>query len=538
MERELRPHHIMHVLPSRRGLLLARRAICWLAVACSSPLVSSAIEAQTRSSPRRSTRRTPPRRPATRPVARPVVPPPATPRSAPELAAALGSSLDAGTRNGDWGVLVVSLTRGDTLFGRNADRPLLPASTMKLFTAALALDRLGPDHRFSTDVLRDAEVGEDGTLRGALYLRGGGDPAFSNRYVRGTPDAPVAELARLVASTGIRRIRGDIVGDASAFESRTIPDGWKTTYLGASYAARVSALSLSENVVWVAVTPTSSGKNATVVLEPSSSAGIPVGGRVRTTGGRGASVMARRNPDGSITVGGSIGLRAGTRRYGLVVEDPARFTAGAFRDALIREGIAVEGALRLGRTPPNASKVASHLSPPLERLVSDMNRESINHFAELIFRNAARDARPDAPGSAESGNALMQEVLAKTGAPRGSAYAADGSGLSTLDRISGRAMIHLLSWSHAAAWGSAFHASLPVAGESELLRNRMRRTPAAGNLHAKTGTTNEVIGLAGYVTAANGEVLAFSFVYNGRDRSAARTTIDRMGAEMAAFIRD
>lgn len=528
---------MLHALHSRRALLLARRSICWIAVACASPLVPSPADAQSRSGARRSARRVP-RRPATRPVARAVIPPPATPRSAPELAAALGSSLDAGTRSGEWGVLVVSLTRGDTLFGRNADEALLPASTMKLFTAALAFDRLGPDHRFSTDVFRNADVGEDGTLRGPLFLRGGGDPAFSNRYVRGTPDAPVAELARLVASTGIRRVKGDIVGDASAFESRTIPEGWKSTYLGSSYAARVSALSLGENVVWVAVTPTSSGKSATVVLEPSSSTGIPLGGRVRTIGGRGASVIARRNPDGSISVGGSIGVRSGTRRYGLVVDDPARFTAGAFRDALIREGVVVEGALRMGRTPPGASKVASHLSPPLERLVSDMNRESINHFAELIFRNAARDARPDAPGSAESGNALLQEVLVKAGAPRASAYAADGSGLSTLDRVSARAMIHLLSWSHRAPWGSAFHASLPVAGESELLRNRMRRTPAAGNLHAKTGTTNEVIGLAGYVTAANGEVLAFSFVYNGRDRSSARTTIDRMGVEMASFIRD
>ncbi len=434
-------------------------------------------------------------------------------------------------------MLVVSLSRGDTLFGRAPDQPMVPASTMKLWSSALALDQLGPDHRFSTDILRDGEVGEDGLLRGPLYLRGGGDPAFSNRYVRGTPDAPVRELARLVASTGIRRVHGDIVGDASAFESRTIPEGWKTTYLGASYAARVSALSLDENVVWVAVTPTVSGQGATVVLEPSSS-GVPMGGRVRTTGGGGASVMARRNTDGSITVGGSIGARAGTRRYGLVVEDPARFTAGAFRDALLREGIAVDGAIRMGRTPANAVRVASHLSPPLEKLVSDMNRESINHFAELIFRNAARDAHPTAPGSAESGNLLVQEMLRKSGAPAGSAFASDGSGLSTLDRISGRAMVHLLAFAHRAPWGSALHASLPVAGESELLRNRMRGSPAAGNLHAKTGTTNEVIGLAGYVTSANGEVIAFSFIYNGSDRGSARSTIDRMGIEMAAFMRE
>jgi D-alanyl-D-alanine carboxypeptidase/D-alanyl-D-alanine-endopeptidase (penicillin-binding protein 4) len=77
-----------------------------------------------------------------------------------------------------------------------------------------------------------------------------------------------------------------------------------------------------------------------------------------------------------------------------------------------------------------------------------------------------------------------------------------------------------------------------VAGESELMRGRMRGTPAQGNLHAKTGTTNEVIALGGYVTAENGEVLAFGFVFNGRDRWNARATIDAMGATLAGFSRE
>jgi D-alanyl-D-alanine carboxypeptidase/D-alanyl-D-alanine-endopeptidase (penicillin-binding protein 4) len=116
--------------------------------------------------------------------------------------------------------------------------------------------------------------------------------------------------------------------------------------------------------------------------------------------------------------------------------------------------------------------------------------------------------------------------------------ATDGSGLSVLDRVTPRALVQLLDHAHRAPWGSAFHASLPVAGESELLRNRMRATPAQGNLHAKTGTTNDVIGLSGYVTAENGEILAFAFLYNGKDRWHARETIDAMGPTLAAFTRD
>jgi D-alanyl-D-alanine carboxypeptidase len=112
------------------------------------------------------------------------------------------------------------------------------------------------------------------------------------------------------------------------------------------------------------------------------------------------------------------------------------------------------------------------------------------------------------------------------------------SGLSTLDFMTPRIMIQLLSYAHKGPWSSAFHGSLPVAGESELLRQRMRATPAQGNLHAKTGTTNTVVGLGGYVTAKSGEILAFSFIYNGNDRWNAKATMDAMGATLANFVRE
>ena len=112
------------------------------------------------------------------------------------------------------------------------------------------------------------------------------------------------------------------------------------------------------------------------------------------------------------------------------------------------------------------------------------------------------------------------------------------SGLSTLDFLTPRTMIELLSYAHKGPWSSAFHGSLPVAGESELLRRRMRSTPAQGNLHAKTGTTNTVVALGGYVTAKDGEILAFSFIYNGNDRWNAKATMDAMGATLANFVRE
>jgi serine-type D-Ala-D-Ala carboxypeptidase/endopeptidase (penicillin-binding protein 4) len=466
---------------------------------------------------------------------------PATPRPTVVTTAAvfgneLTNLLTAKTRNGTWGAMVVSITRGDTLLALNAGQQVLPASTMKLFTTALAFEHLGPTYQLSTDVLRDGAIGADGTLEGNLILRGGGDPGLSSRFVRGTPDAPMLALAQSVAASGIKRVKGDLIGDATAFEPKRVPDGWLSRYLEAGYAARVSALSLNENLVTVIVAPGGSG--AQLTLQPGSTT-IPVVNNVRLTAGAGARLSVRRLADGSVEARGTIGSRSAPRYYQLVVDDPALFTAGSLRAALAANGVVVNGAVKLGTTPPTATRVATLASPPLSHLAAVMNRESINHFAELLFRGVAHKVMPDRVGSAEASNQLLRRFMEdKVGASPSPVFAADGSGLSTLDRTTARGLVQLLAYAHRAPWSSDFHASLPVAGESELLRHRMRYTPAQGNLHAKTGTTNEVVALAGYVTAGNGEVLAFGFVYNGRDRWNARTGIDASGSAMAAFVRE
>ncbi len=453
-----------------------------------------------------------------------------SPRSVQSLAADIGA-LAGRIRSGQFGIMVVSLTRGDTLFNYNAGTPLLPASTMKMLTTAVALDRLGPKYQFSTDVLYDGTIDPDGTLHGNVYLRGDGDPSLSGRYLQGGPGAPIKFLAQQLAARGIKHITGDVIGDASAFDDQLVPEGWLTRYLQSGYAARVSALSLNENLVWVTISPSG------VKLEPATTS-IPLTNNVRTVAGTGARLSVRRFGDGSIVVSGTMGSRAGPRRYVYVVEDPARFATGALRASLIETGITVDGGVKLGTTPSSAAKIASIQSPTLDRIISAMNRESINHFAELLLRAAARGPDRKVQGSVASGRELLRQFFAtKVGADSSSLQVFDGSGLSTLDRVTPRAMTQMLGYAHRADWGPWFHASLPVAGESELMRRRMKGSPAQGNLHAKTGTTNDVIGLGGYVTALDGEVIAFSFLYNGTDRWTAKTMIDVMGETLASFAR-
>jgi serine-type D-Ala-D-Ala carboxypeptidase/endopeptidase (penicillin-binding protein 4) len=492
------------------------------------------IEAQTRkraTTTHRRVRRRNPNRPPPVPIVRYTVL-----RSSADVASTL-SGLTGKTRSGTWGAMVVSLTRGDTLYAENAGEEMQPASTMKLFTSAIALERFGPNYQFSTDALRDAPVGPDGTLSGNIYIRGDGDPALSGKFLAGGPSAPMNRLADLVAQQGIKHVTGSVIGDASAFDDQKVPEGWLTRYLQASYAARVSALSLNENLIAVSVSPSAPGQPATVVLEPSTSA-IPLVANVRTVAGGGARLGFRKLGNGTIQANGSIGTRTGTRKYVYIVEDPAAFTTGAFLNALISRGIRVDGGTRLGKTPPSAVRVASLRSPPLASMIAAMNRESINHYAELLFRNAARGPKRDVVGSVQTASTALDEFFAtKVGADTTRLVFADGSGLSILDRVTPRAQVQLLGYAHRASWGPWLHSSLPVAGDSELLRRRMRNTPAEGNLHAKTGTTNDVIALAGYVTAVNGEVLAFSFLYNGRDRWIAKSMIDVMSESLASFGR-
>ena len=456
-----------------------------------------------------------------------------SPTGAPALAAAAANSLASHTRNGKWGAIIVSLTRGDTLFAQSADDMMQPASTMKMYTSALALDHFGPDFSFHTPVLRDGTVGPDGTLAGNLYLRGVGDPSLSSRFWH--DEEPMDVLAKQIAAAGIKHIRGDIIGDATAFDDKLVPDGWKSSYLGAAYAARVSALSLNENLVWIVAEP--EGNKASVSLDPATTT-IPLEGSVRLTGGSGGRISASKRPDGTITVRGWIGSSSGPRKYSFVVDNPALFATGALRASLQKVGIIVDGQTRLAPTPSSAVQIAAVASPPLAQIVGEMDRESINVYAELLFRATAH-ATLDQVGSAETALTTLREFFSKkVGTAPDVVNVADGSGLSLLDYVTPRSMVQLLGYAHRADWGPAFHAALPVDGESGTLKRRAKGTPARGNLHAKTGTTNTIAALGGYVTAKNGEVLAFSLIYNGADRWNAKTAMDEIGGTMAEFVRE
>jgi D-alanyl-D-alanine carboxypeptidase/D-alanyl-D-alanine-endopeptidase (penicillin-binding protein 4) len=237
-----------------------------------------------------------------------------------------------------------------------------------------------------------------------------------------------------------------------------------------------------------------------------------------------------------IEVRGTIGAARTGASVQVVAEHPALVTTAAFRAALEAQGVVIGGPARMGNAASGAPRVAALASATLGELVTTMNGESNNHFAELLFRNSARSV--GVVGSADNANILLRRFLyEKAQVVPTDVYAADGSGLSTADRVTPRAMVQLLGYAAKAPWHDVLEQSLPVAGRTETLRRRMKFTPAMGNLHAKTGTTNDVASLGGYVMSKGGERLAFSFIYNGHDRWRAKEAMDAMGATLASYTR-
>lgn len=432
--------------------------------------------------------------------------------------------------NEDWGILAWSLEREQPLFAVNPNRVMIPASNNKVFTAVWALAVLGPDYRFRTELLRGGPI-ESGVLRGDVYLRGSGDPAFGYPAYDKDPMQPLRTMARQLRARGVRVVEGDVVGDASVFDTARFGPEWpRDTGNGAStYAPTVSGLPFQRNLLWVRAVP--AGRQVSIQLDPPITE-IPVQSSVRL-GGRRAWAVRQPGSD-TIEVKGAVSGR-GPFRFGVGVAVPELMTAAALRQALLQEGIEVRGEAKLGPTPRDAVPVHRHYSIRLAEMIPRLNRDSDNFFAEHLWKAAA--AKATGKGSyPRGGPASANFFIHRAGVPYGQVYQADGSGLSAYNRASAYSLVRALIYAHAQPWSEGFHHSLAVAASGDgTLRNLFRGSAAANNLHAKTGYIRGVRTLSGYVTARNGETIVFSFLYNGRNTSGARGIQQQLGTLLADY---
>ncbi len=447
-------------------------------------------------------------------------------------------------------VKVTSLDTGRTLFEENAGKLLLPASNMKLYTVAAALDRLSPDFRFKTSVYAARPPDTAGTVRGDLVIYGRGDPTFAASLNGGDYTKAIDTLAERIAATGLKRVEGDLVGDESYFTGAPYGFGWEWDDLTWHHGAEVSALTVNDNALDLIVKPGAGiGAACTITTGPPTPL-ITITNRTTTTarGTRRELIVYRSLGQNVIEVSGSLPLDDPGWSAAVAVSNPALLFTYMLRASLAERGVNITGrsravdarSARTGTMPAISSmvEIANVESQPLGLIAGHALKPSQNLYTELILRALGRATSTDAKRtSEEAGIETIKAFLKKAGINGGDAVFTDGSGLSRRDLVTANATLQLLTFMSRHRYSAAFREALPVAGVDGTLKNRMKGTLAAGNMRAKTGTLTSVSSLSGYVTSAAGERLVFSIMLNNYPESSimSRNHVDSIAVLIASY---
>jgi len=430
------------------------------------------------------------------------------------------------------GIKVASLDTGRVLFESNANKLLRPASNMKLYTVAAALDRLSPDYHFVTSVYARARPDAAGTIRGDLTIYGRGDPSIAARFNSGNYFKAIDDLAARIVAAGVKRVEGDLVGDETYFNGPQYGSGWDWDDLQWWYGAEVSALTINDNALDLSVKPGMKiGAPAVITTGPPDPL-LTIINKVST-----APAGTRRDLDAyrelasdKIEISGSIALDDKGYSGGLAISRPSLLFAYLLRASLAQQGVIIKGKTRTIAQPihavmpgPVASglvEVATFQSPPLSMIAAQTLKPSQNLYTELILRTLGKVAA-SAPATVSAGRTseawgieVVRNFLREAGVNASPLSLNDGSGLSRNDMVTAEATLQLLTYMRRHRYATAFRDALPIAGVDGTLRNRMKGTVAENNLRAKTGTLSSASSLSGFVTTAAGEELVFSIMVN------------------------
>ncbi|CAI0930882.1 D-alanyl-D-alanine carboxypeptidase/D-alanyl-D-alanine endopeptidase [Serratia entomophila] len=433
------------------------------------------------------------------------------------------------------GIMVRDAASGSVLYQADADRRLVPASNMKLFTSLAAFGILGADYRFETRLLTAGKQHGE-RLRGDIYLQGSGDPTLH-------PD-DLEAFAAALAQRGIRQIDGRLILDGGAFDNTPFGAGWSWDDETFAFAAPISALNYSFtpggdiNVVRVDVQPGSrQGAPGKVTF-------YPAAGQVEivndtATGETTALAFERRPGSNRIVVSGTIGAQAATDSKLVTIDAPAKAVGALLQAALRSHGIRLRDGVAEGATPAGATELAEKVSEPLSRLAVTFLKVSNNGYGEILTKTMGRKTL--GKGDWPSGLQAIGQFVHSQGVNPAEFRQVDGSGLSRMNQVTPHQLTTLLLAARKQPWFAAWRNALPVAGEPGLLvggtlRNRMVNTPAAGRAYAKSGSLTGVSSLSGYVDSATGRPLVFSIINNNYLASGAeiKALEDRMVETLAA----
>lgn len=471
----------------------------------------------------------------------------------PALQARLDALLDQPRfAQAQWGVKVLSLDSGRTLFARNADKLMKPASNAKLFTAALALDRLGPDYRIKTSFYAAAKPDEKGVLHGDLLVYGRGDPSFSARFNGGDYSQALQPALQALRAASVRQIQGGVIGDESYFRGPPFGADWTWDDLQEYYGAPASALSFQDNVIDLVFKPGRAAGAPCDILTQPPTAILNFSNRARTGPADEPGRIRLYRPLGQsvVYVWGRVPIGSTGETGAVSVPRPALWFAAMLKEGLAQNGVTVTGGAReadwLDREVTsvpwsNLTEIASVLSRPVSEIVKQTLKPSENLYAQLLLLQVGARALETNHASVRSTEAAglveMQSFLRQAGIARQMASLREGSGLSRACLVTPGAAVQLLAFMQRHRCRDAFIDALPIAGVDGTLRNRFKGTVAAGNIRAKTGSLADVSALSGYLTTAAKEHWAFSIMLNNYrgSESAGRAALDQLALALAGF---
>ncbi|MFD2043883.1 D-alanyl-D-alanine carboxypeptidase/D-alanyl-D-alanine-endopeptidase [Ornithinibacillus salinisoli] len=410
------------------------------------------------------------------------------------------------------GISVRSASDGKLLYEHFGNTRLRPASNMKLLTGFAALNVLGEDYQFSTEIWTNGKL-ESNTLKGNLYLKGKGDPTLLQEDFEA--------FATEIRENGIEMIDGDIIGDDSWYDDVRLSRDLDWTDEHWYYGAQISALTASPNKdydagsVIVQVTPGNKvGEKPKVSISPDT----PYIQIANTSTTSTASVeeditLERKHGTNTFTVEGSIPIGAANVTEWMAVWEPTEYAMDLFKQALQKQGITWTGTVKRGIVSENSKLLFTHDSMPLSELLIPFMKLSNNVHAEVMMKEMGQFVHGE--GSWEKGIEVVESELEKMGLDTKNLVIRDGSGISHVTLLPPNQITQLLYLVQEKDWFSTYYNSLPVSGNPErmiggTLRSRMNDIA----VQAKTGTIAGVSTLSGYVDTASSEKLIFSILLN------------------------
>lgn len=418
------------------------------------------------------------------------------------------------------GFCLLPADEGAPVVERNGRRSLVPASTVKAITTGVALYALGPDFTFDTVLQRTGPIGEGGTLRGDLVIRGGGDPTLAEFGWRDL----FADWTRALTAAGVKKIGGSVVGDASVFGTQQISRAWQWDDIANHYASGSSALSFHMNRYNIVYRPGKTpGATAKYLRSEPTVPGIRLVNEMRTgAAGSGDRGFVYGAPYGELFyLRGTIPKGGSTFTIKAALPDPPLFCAQRFSAHLKSAGIPVTGdattvrrrLLETSGAPSGKRAVLhTHRSKPLSHIIIHTNWKSVNLKADCILRQIG--LKEKGRGTIESGAAAIRSFVKSKGITTEGMHLFDGSGLSRVNAITPRQMTYILRELDRGDQGTALRKALPVAGKSGTLASIGKGTAAEGRIVAKSGTLDRIKCYAGFVNARSGDRYVFAIMVN------------------------